>query len=431
MSSILGIRREDKNKWEKRVPIIPEHIKKLKDEHGIETIIQPSSIRTFSDDKYDQVGAKIDEKLSSNVIFAIKEIPEDFFEAKKTYIFFSHTIKGQKYNMHLLKKMMQLKCNLIDYEKITNEKGQRLIFFGKYAGNAGMIDTLWAFGQRLKWKGFDTPFSQIKQTIDYMDLDDAKNHISQIADIIQKEGLPSSISPVVVGFAGYGNVSKGAQEIFDILPFEQISPDQLKNICEGDSSHLIYKVEFKEKDMVVPMSPQNYFDLQQYYESPDLYRSVFQDYVPKLSILMNCIYWTKKYPRLITKDFIKKSWTKHKKLEIIGDISVDVNGAIEFTEKVTTPDNPVFIYNPSNCQIMDGYKGEGIVVLAVDNLPCEIPKESSIAFSNSLIDFIPNIVKADYSVDFNDLDLRLEIKKAVILYHGELTEDYKYMNKFL
>jgi len=431
MSPVLGIRREDKNRWERRVPIIPKHTKELKEKYGIKTIIQPSEIRAFSDKKYIEAEATVKEELSPNVIFAIKEIPINFFQTGKTYLFFSHTIKGQEHNMPMLKKMMELKCNLIDYEKISNEKGRRLIFFGRYAGIAGMIDTLWIFGQRLKWMGIDTPFSEIKQTITYKDLDHVKEHLTQIAEEIQKKGLSHKITPIVVGFAGYGNVSKGAQEILDILPVKEIQPDQLETFSKDFSDNIIYKIIFKEKDMVEPISSEKEFDLLEYYNSPELYRSIFQKYIPYLSILMNCIFWNKKYPRLITKEFLKENYTDNMKLQVIDDISVDINGAIEFTEKVTTPDNPVFTYNPKIDRITDGYQSDGVVVVAVDNLPCEVPKESSRAFSNSLMKFIPDIVKADYSVDFEKLDLPAEIKKAVILYHGKLTPDYQYMNKFL
>ena len=431
MNKFLGIRREDKNKWEKRVPIIPKHIRELKDKYGIETIIQSSPIRAFPDEMYREADATVKEELSPNIIFAIKEIPISFFQSNKTYLFFSHTIKGQEHNIPMLKKMMELKCNLIDYEKITNEKGRRLIFFGRYAGIAGMIDSLWAFGQRLKWMGIKSSFSDIKQTIHYQDLDDAKEHIRRIGEKIKKEGISHSISPIIVGFAGYGNVSLGAQEILDILPVKVISAEQLNDLADKHSENLIYKVVFKEKDMVKPKSSDHEFILQDYYDSPHLYQPIFQKYIPSLTILMNCIFWNEKYPRLVTKDYMKKNYTDDFKLQVIGDISVDINGAIEFTEKVTTPDDPVFTFNPKSDIITDGYQNKGIVVLAVDNLPCEIPKESSREFSNSLVGFIPKIVEADYSVDFEELDLPDEIKKAVILYHGKLTPDYQYMNKFL
>ena len=431
MSSTLGIRREDKNKWERRVPITPVHVRKLKEKHGIDTIIQPSTIRVFSDKEFDSSGANVNEDLSSSVVFAVKEIPIKFLQKGKTYIFFSHTIKGQSYNMPKLKKMMELGCNLIDYEKITDEKGRRLVFFGKFAGLAGMIDTLWAYGQRMKWKEIDSPFSEIKQTIHYHDLDQAREYIKIIGEKIKRDGLPEALTPFVVGFAGYGNVSLGAQEILDILPVKEIRPNQLEAIHENFSNKVVYKVIFKEEDIVEPVSIEEKFNLQEYYEKPHLYRSIFQQYIRRLSILMNCIYWDKQYPRLITKEFLEENLTGHLKLQVIGDISVDINGAIEFTEKSTTPDNPVFVYNPIRDDVIEGFSGNGIVVMAVDNLPCELPKESSQAFSDSLLPFIPSIIKADYSVNFEELVLPPEIKNAMILYQGKLTPNYQYINRFL
>ena len=432
MGFTLGIRREDKNKWERRVPITPEHVLELKEKHRINTVIQPSDIRIFKNEEYEKAGAKIDEDLSSsNAVFAVKEIPIDLLQAGKTYAFFSHTIKGQKKNMPMLKKLMDLGCSLIDYEKIVDDKGRRLVFFGRYAGNAGMIDSLWAFGQRMKVNEINTAFSEVKQSIRYANLEDAKEHIAQVGKKIAEEGIPETIAPMVVGFAGYGNVSQGAQEILDLLPVREIRPKQLEAIHENFSNNVIYKVVFKEEDMVEPVHSEASFNLQQYYEHPHLYRSVFQQYIRRLSVLMNCIYWDKRYPRLITKYFLEENYTGQMKLQVVGDISVDINGAIEFTEKSTSPDNPVYVFNPVRKDIIDGYTGSGVVVMAVDNLPCEFPAESSKAFSEALIPFLPAIIKADYSVDFNQLNLPDEIKKAVILYNGKLTPDYQYINSFL
>ncbi len=427
----IGIRREDKNEWEKRVPLIPEHVKKLK-ELGISTIIQPSKIRAFTDAQYENSGGIVKENLSEcQSVFAVKEIPIDFFESDKTYIFFSHTIKGQKYNMPMLKKMMELECNLIDYEKIVNEKGFRLLFFGRFAGIAGMIDTLWAFGQRLKYKKIDTPLNSIKQTIEYRDLDEIKNHFKLIGEKIKNKGLTDSIKPIIIGIAGYGHVSNGVQEILEVLPVINISPGEIKKIFEEPKKNVLYKVVFKEKDMVEPISSDNNFDLQDYYHNPNRYKSIFERYVPYLSILMNCIYWDLRYPRLLTKEFAKNNYEKLRRLEVVGDISIDINGAIEFSEKATTPDNPIYVYNPLTKKVTDGVEGEGIVLMGIDNLPCELPKESSTSFSNILHKFIPMIAKADFSVDFNRCDLPPEVKKAVILYHGKLTSDYQYIDKYL
>ena len=430
---MIGIRREDKNKWERRVPLIPEHVKDFKKKYDISTVIQPSEIRVYTDDEYKKSGADVKEDLSEcSVVFAVKEIPIHLFRKNTAYVFFSHTIKGQDYNMPMLQEMMDLGCTLIDYEKIVNERGFRLVFFGKYAGLAGMIDTLWAYGQRLKSQGINSPFSQIKKTVDYTHhLPEIKQHLQQIGKKIEQDGLPESITPVVVGFAGYGNVSKGAQEILDILPVKKVSPKNLKDVFKNPSNHCVYKVVFKEEDMVAPRSEKQSFNLQEYYDHPEKYISIFDQYIPHLTMLMNCIYWDTKYPRLISKNVIKKLYSPDLQLHVIGDISVDVNGAIEFTEKTTDSGNPVFVYNPSTDQISDGCNGDGIAVMAVDNLPCELPRESSRSFSDSLYRFVPAIATADFTADFDVCVLPDEIRKAVILYKGRLTPDYEYINKFL
>jgi alanine dehydrogenase len=435
MSATLGIRREDKNLWEQRVPLTPQHVLELKKKHHIETFIQPSKIRVFSEEEYQKVGAHVQDSLTpSSVVFAVKEIPVDFFERGKTYVFFSHTIKGQKHNMPMLKKMMEMGCTLIDYERIIDNKGRRLVFFGRFAGLAGMVDTLWTFGQRLQQEQIDSPINEIKQTIHYKDLEDIKKHFATVGNNIKTNGLPNSLTPLIIGITGYGNVSLGAQEILDILPIKEIKPEEIESIIKDPSNKVIYKVIFKEEHMVESASPGKKFDLQDYYSHPESYHPTFEKYIPSLSILMNCIFWSAQYPRLLTKKYLKQSFkTKEKlRLKVIGDISADVNGAIEFTEKATSPDNPVFIYNPSTDSIKDGYKGDGIVVMAVDNLPCELPRESSQSFSETLLLFIPAIMKADFTVtDFNAVALPIEIKNAVILYQGKLTPSYHYINKYL
>ena len=431
----IGIRREDKNEWEARVPLIPSDVKKILN-NRIEVILQPSPIRIFSDQEYIDVGATVSENLSScSVILAVKEIPINFIEKGKTYVFFSHTIKGQDYNMPLLQRMIDDKTQLIDYERIVNEKGQRLIFFGRHAGLAGMIDSLWALGKRFEFEGVKNPFSKIKKTFEYRGLENAKRHIAKIAGEIAKNGIPKEMCPLVCGFSGYGNVSQGAQEIFDIFPHKEISVHELLSNQDlfDESKSVLYKVIFKESDLVEPKSSDDKFELQDYYDNPDKYRSKFEKYIPKLTILMNCIYWNTQYPRLITKDYLKKTWSKseNQKLEVIGDIGCDIDGAIQCTVKSTEPGNPVYVYNPLDASVNDGVEGIGPVIMAVDNLPCELAEEASKSFSKVLVDFIPDLIKADYNDSFENLKLPRELRKGMILYRGELTSEYKYLEKYL
>jgi alpha-aminoadipic semialdehyde synthase len=186
--------------------------------------------------------------------------------------------------------------------------------------------------------------------------------------------------------------------------------------------------------MVKPKSFFKKFDLQDYYTHPENYQSIFESYIPYLSILMNCIYWSPQYPRFVTKKFIKDYFKENKniRLKVIGDISADVNGAIEFTEKTTSTDSPAFVYNPLTDKITDGFAGYGVIVMSVDNLPCELPQESSEYFSETLLRFIPELMKADFTNDdFENLSLAFEIKNAIVLYKGKLTPNYSYINKYL
>ncbi|MCJ7578288.1 MAG: bifunctional lysine ketoglutarate reductase /saccharopine dehydrogenase family protein [candidate division Zixibacteria bacterium] len=436
MKYMIGIRREDKNKWERRVPLTPEHVRELIQNHSVEVWLQPSPIRIFSDEEYIQAGAKIQEDLSQcPIVFGVKEMPLVFFQPHNTYVFFSHVIKGQDYNMPMLKRMLELKCQLIDYEKVVDEEKRRLIFFGKHAGIAGMIDTLWALGQRLCWEKIPNPFERIKNAYKYKNLAEAKEEISDVGKKIKREGLDKSLLPFICGISGYGHVSQGVQEILDLLPIKEISPDEIFPLIEGAeySQNHIYKVVFKEEHTVEPIFSADRFELQDYYDHPEKYRSKFETYIPHLTLFMNCIYWDKRYPKLVTKKYLKQLYAGKEKprLRVIGDISCDIEGSVECDLKWTQPDNPVYVYNPFEDKAIDGYEGNGPVVLAVDNLPCEISKEASIYFSQVLKPFIPEIVKADFSVDFDQCNLPLPIKNAVIVYHGELTSNYRYLKNYL
>jgi len=423
----VGIRREDKSIWERRVPLVPEDVKELR-EKGIEFIVQPSSIRVFPDEEYVKAGAEVKEGLSeAKVILGVKEIPPSKLLPEKVYMFFSHTIKGQPYNMPMLKKLLELETTLIDYEKVTDDSGRRLIFFGVFAGYAGAIDTLWAFGQRLKEEGMDTPFERLKPAHQYNSLEEAKAEIKAVGEVIKNEGLPYEILPFVIGIAGYGNVSRGAQEIIDLLPVKEVEPDDIFELPADPRT--VYKVVFKEWHMVEPKEGE--FDLQDYYKNPYKYRSVFKKYIPYLTILINAIYWEEKYPRLVTKEDLKKLYLDSPKLKVIGDISCDVEGAIEATIKCTEPGDPVFIYDVESGRAIKGYTGRGPLILAVDILPSELPREASIYFSHVLKNFIPAVVNADYSLPFEKLNLPPELKRAVIVHRGELTPDYKYLEKFI
>ena len=435
MKHIIGIRHEDKYLMERRVALIPKHVKKLIEDQGLEFIVEESPKRIFTHKEFEDAGAKIVTDLSpADVVFGVKEMPISFFEEGKTYIFFSHVIKGQPYNMPMLKAMMEKGVNLIDYEKVTDEMGRRLIFFGKFAGLAGMINSLWAMGYRLRAMGIETPFTRLRQSHTYDSLEEAKAEIRKVGLEIAEKGLPEEICPLTIGFTGYGNVSIGAQEIANLLPGMEVSPEELLTLKDRKDlpNNVIYKAVFKEWDLSQPNDPNMEFDLQHYYNNPQEYHNVFEQYVPHLSILMNCIYWADEYPRIVTNEYLKKLFSEGKpKLTVIGDVTCDPDGSIQCTFKGTEIEDPVFVYNPFTDEYTMGFEGEGILDMAVDILPSELPRESSVAFSNALVGYVKAIAAADYNVPFAELDIPGPVKRAMILHKGRLTPDYEYISEHL
>jgi len=434
---VIGIRREDKNIWEKRVPVVPADVNKLVHDFGLKIIVQPSrEHRAFRDEEYIEVGAIVQEDLSEcDVIMGVKEIPSDKILDNKCYIYFSHVIKGQSYNMPMLKTILKKKCMLIDYEKIEDDNGRRLIFFGRYAGLAGMVESLHSLGKRLDYENISNPFSSIKQPKDYESLSAIKAAVSEVGEKIRKHGLPDALTPFVCGFTGYGNVSQGAQEIYDLLPVTEVAPELIRNGLDNLPEHgnNLIKVVFHEENMFEPVDSGREFDLQDYFTNPGKYRGKFGDFVDKLTVLVNCVYWTDDCPKLVTRDRLREIFSHDDtaKLKVIGDISCDIEGSIDATLKATDLDNPMFVYNPETGKATSGFEGNGPVIMSIENLPCEIPVEASKDFSKALAGFLPGIAKADLSAEWENLELESPIKRAVITCCGELVPAYRYIKNFL
>ncbi len=173
------------------------------------------------------------------------------------------------------------------------------------------------------------------------------------------------------------------------------------------------------------------FVLQHYYDNPTEYKSCMEEYLDLCSIYVNAIYWDPHSPIFLSKEYLEKIQRKNQKLIIIGDITCDINGSVQATVKPTWPDNPVFIYNAITGEDTDGYKGEGVAVMAVDNLPCEFPKEASDNFSKALMPFMESLLLNDYSKSIHDSSLPDEIKKACITHQGKLEKDFEYLAEYL
>jgi len=236
-NKIVGIRREDKNNWERRVALTPTHVKELTDS-GLKFIVQPCTKRAFTDEEYIRAGAEIKEDLSlADTIVALKEVPKEKLIPNKTYLFFSHTIKAQPYNMGMLDEVLNKNIRLIDYERILNQKGERCVKFGDYAGYCGTIDSLHVLGERLiEEYGVNTPFVHISYSRNYVDLDHAFESIRKVGEEIKSVGLPKTLLPFTFCVTGDGSVAKATMKVLELLPHKYVTVKEIKEMWKNKST---------------------------------------------------------------------------------------------------------------------------------------------------------------------------------------------------
>mmetsp|Transcript_20531 Transcript_20531/g.17926 ORF Transcript_20531/g.17926 Transcript_20531/m.17926 type:complete len:553 (+) Transcript_20531:78-1736(+) len=434
---VIGIRREDKSKWERRVVITPEHVSQLlKANPNIKVVVQPSNNRVFRDNEYEEVGAELNEDLSEcSVIFGVKEIPIDKLIPNKTFVYFSHTIKAQEANMPALDSILEKKIRLIDYEKITDSEGKRLVAFGKFAGNTGAIDFLHGLGKYFINLGYSTPFLNISFAYTYPCLEKVKIALKDIGEQISNQGIPEDFAPLVFGITSKGRCSDGVMEILGCLPYKVVDPDDLEALVKDKSNpnhkSQIYISFIECKHMVKPINSNKTFSKEDYYQNPHQYTPIFHEkYLPYISVLYHCMYWDPKFPRMITCDQIK-DLALEKRLRLMGicDITCDLEGSIEFLRQYTVIDRPFFIYDPINdTESYDcNAPTKNILYHAVDHMPTELAFDASTHFSTKLLPFIEKMAFSDMEKPLEEQNLPPEIERAVITWNGALTPKFKYI----
>ncbi|MBN1326438.1 MAG: hypothetical protein JW996_00640 [Candidatus Cloacimonetes bacterium] len=421
---VLGIIKETKNHWEKRVALNPSAVNQLV-KAGYKVKVQSSPIRIYSDSEYLAAGAEITDDLRGcDFILGVKEIPCAEIQPGIPHLFFSHTIKGQDYNMPMLRDILNKKVTLLDYELIKDDQGRRQVFFGKFAGDAGMIDTLWGLGQRLKLQyGLDTPFLKVKRAYEYDSVQDAIEQLKPVGREIREKGLPPEILPLNFFLMGYGHVASGCREILDSLPVQERDPEELEGISDDKDPYHLNLFVFKEHHMVERKDGKD-FDLQDYFHNCEKYQSKMEKYLPDCSVYLNAIYWGPRCPVFLPNSFLKSIQGNSPKLIIIGDITCDIEGSVQATVKATDPDNPIFIYHAVTGEVVDGLKGDGFAVCAVDNFPCEFSREASDFFTRALLPYMAELLEADYTKPVEKLSLPAEIKGACIAHRGRLLPEY-------
>ncbi|MEE6513353.1 hypothetical protein FKM82_020923 [Ascaphus truei] len=441
--AVAAIRREDINAWERRAPLAPKHVKELT-HLGYKVLVQPSNRRAIHEKEYIKAGGIVQEDISeASLIVGVKRPPEDKLLSKKTYAFFSHTIKAQEANMSLLDEILKLDIRLIDYEKMMDHKGTRVVAFGQWAGVAGMINMLHGLGLRFLALGHHTPFMHIGMAHNYRNSSQAVQAVRDAGYEISLGLIPKSIGPLTFVFTGTGNVSKGAQEVFNELPSEIVEPHELKEVSKTGDLRKVYGTVLSRHHHLVRKTD-GVYDPVGYDKNPELYTSRFNtDIAPYTTCLINGIYWDPHTPRLLNRQDAQRLLAPVKstsaategcpklphKLLAIGDISADTGGSIEFMTECTTIDTPFCMYDADQHIIHDSVEGCGILMCSIDNLPAQLPIEATEYFGDMLFPYIEEMLMSNATKSLDQQNFSPVIRDAVIASNGSLTSKYKYIQK--
>ena len=395
----IGVLKEEKIPTDKRVPLTPKQCRRLLDTYpNLEIVVKTSHIRCFADEMYRAQGVEVVDDLSDcDVLIGVKEVPEGSLIANKTYFYFSHTVKKQSYNRNLLLKMMVLNISMVDYEVLKNKQGNRLLGFGRYAGIVGAYNAFLTYG--LKSEKYN--------------LKAAHNCTDRLEMEAEMSKIKLSNEKIIV--TGNGRVGHGIMEIMKKSNIRKVSKSEFinKTFNEAIFVHLNTMDYNVRRDGGIAQK-------QVFYSNPELFKSSFIDYAIHADIFIAGHYYSSGSPYLFTRDDIKKSVFN---LKVVADISCDINGPVACTIKPSTIDNPFYGYDKQSEKEVD-FRNEGaIAVMAIDNLPCELPKDASEDFGNEMIDkILPSLLISD--------DEQI-IANATICKNGDLTSNFEYLRDFV
>lgn len=394
----IALLREGKIPADKRVALSPKQCLEVLNQYpGLVLVVQPSPIRKFTDQDYLDLGIVLQEDLSDcDVLIGVKEVPKKDLIPHKTYFYFSHTIKEQPYNKSLLLKMLSLNIRMIDYEVLTNEKSKRLIGFGRYAGIVGCYNGFLAYGKR-------TGSFSLKPA--YL-CEDRKEMEIELRKI--------QLEPIKIILTGSGRVGNGILELINIIGIRQVSPNEFLNNSFDEPVFVHLNTLDYNKRIDGSASSKSDF-----YTNPGSYQSDFLKFAKIAEMFIAGHYYAAGSPFLFTREDAK---SKEFKIRTVADVSCDINGPIACTIQPSTIQNPIYGYNPFTELIDDYAKPDVIAVMAVDNLPCELPKDSSIDFGAELI---KHILPCLLSTDPHKV-----IERATICENGKLTEQFSYLESY-
>jgi len=392
--------KEQKTPPDRRVVFSPEEAKNLlKNFPEAQLVAESSNIRVFSDQQYKDENIEIVTQLSDcDVLLGVKEVPIQALIPNKKYFFFSHTIKKQPYNRNLLRAILEKNIELYDHETIIDKNKNRLIGFGYYAGVVGTYNTFRAFG--IKYELFNLPKAET--------LPDQKALVSAI----KKHTLPP-IKIVITGESG--KVAKGIKDILDSVKIKEVSvEDFLSKSYDRPVYVKIGVLDYNKRKDGKTINKQDFYD------NPTLYESDFQRFSKVADILITGHFYENKAPFILTKEMLK---AKDNKIKVVGDISCDVNGPIACTLRASTIAEPFYGYHPYQNKEVAYNHPSAIVVMAVDNLPCELPKDASCGFGKM---FLEHVIPAFYNGDKDGI-----LQRARITQNGKLTQRFEYLQDYV
>jgi len=396
----FGIIKERKNPPDRRVVFTPEELVRLQKEHPEATIkVESSDIRVFTDEQYSNLGIEVTTDLSDcDVLFGVKEIPVDALIPNKKYFFFSHTIKKQVHNRKLLQAILEKNIDLYDHETIVDANNKRLIGFGRYAGIVGAYNGLRGFG--IKYELFTLPKAETLQGKD------------DLIARLKRQTLPN----IKIVLTGHGKVGMGAKEILDGMKIKQVA---VADFLSKKYSEPVY-TQIDVLDYNKRIDGTLVTDNSDFYKNPQLYTSDFERFTKVADVFMAGHFHGNNAPDILTQDMLKASDCT---IKVVADISCDVDGPIACTLRASTIADPFYGYLPfENKEVSYTHPGS-ILVMSVDNLPCELPKDASEGFGEM---FMEHVIPAFFNGDVDGI-----LQRAKMTENGKLTERFQYLQDYV
>ena len=395
----FGILKERKNPPDRRVIFSPDELARLKQLYqGASIKVESSDIRVFTDEQYKNLGIEVTNDISDcDVLFGVKEVPVENLIPNKAYFFFSHTIKKQPYNRKLLQAVLEKNIDLYDHETIVDSHNRRLIGFGRYAGIVGAYNSIRAFG--IKFELFKLPKAET--------LSGKEALITHLKRVV----LP----PLKFVITGTGKVGNGAKEILDAIKIKEVS---VENYLTKNYTQPVYtQIDVLEYNKRIDGQVLDFTD---FYDNPLEYVSDFERFTKVSDVYITGHFYANEAPVILTREMLQ---SKDCKIKIVADVSCDVNGPIACTLRSSTIAEPLYGYLPSEDKEVDVFHPAAIVVMAVDNLPCELPKDASEGFGEM---FMENVIPAFFNGDKDGI-----LQRAKITENGKLTPRFSYLQDYV